>query len=186
MLPQQAVRRDEPVVVVWERRSERLLGSTIGATIVLCFRREAKANQHAQRVGVEGEEPGPFGEHQDLVRPGLADHRELGQGTPRLEQRESYRCSQIPIPATEHELSRVAEPGRADPDRDGPTQPRDGLQLCRRGRENGPGVEAHLASKRSEGSAALDVRHEISYLLPNDQMKGVPTDRSRRLTVMTP
>jgi len=93
MLPQQAVRRDEPVVVVWERRSERLLGSTIGATIVLGFRREAKADQHAQCVGVEGQEPGPFGEHKDFVRPGLADHRELRQGAARLEQRESHRCS---------------------------------------------------------------------------------------------
>ncbi len=121
MSAQQAVSRDQPVVVVWQRRRERILGSTIGATIAFCFRRDSKANQHAQCVGVEWQEPGPFGEHKDLVRSGVSDHRELGQGAARLGQREAHGCSQIALPTTEHELSSLAEPGGADADRDGPS-----------------------------------------------------------------
>jgi hypothetical protein len=186
MSPQQAVGCDQPVVIVWERRRERLLGATIGATIALCFRREAKAKQHAQRVGVEWQEPGPFREHKDLVRPGLSDHWELGQGAARLGQREAHGCSQIAIPMAEHELSRVAEPGGADPDRDGPSQPGDRLQLGPWGGKNGCWVKAHFSSKGREGSTTLHVRHEIADLLPEDQVKRIPTDRRGRPTVVAP
>jgi hypothetical protein len=173
-------------VVVWEHRSERRLSSTISGLVVLCHGRKAKATQHSQRVRIEGQKPSDLRQHEDLVGAWFPNHGEFGQGASGLGRGEAQRCLEIAIPSTEDELSRFAQPGGSNSDRNGPAQARDPLQLGRWSGYNGRWPKANLSSQGREGSAALAVGHEIPYLLPEDQVEGIPTDRGRRLTVAAP
>jgi hypothetical protein len=121
MEPQQPVRRDQPIVVVGERWSKQLLGSTIGGTVVLGIGRKTEATAHAEPVRIERQKPGALRKDEDLVGAGLPDHGELGQGASGLGDGEAKRCSEIAIPSTKHELRRLAQAGGSKLERDGPT-----------------------------------------------------------------
>jgi hypothetical protein len=154
--------------------------------VVLPIGCEAEATQHAQPVRIERQQASLLRKDEDLVGAGLPDHGKLGQGATGLGGGKAKRCPEIAIPSSENQFGRVAEARGASPERDRPTEAGDRLQ---RGRWSGQDVcwlQADLGSKRNEGSTALDVRHEVAYLLPEDQVKGIPADRGRRLAVVAP
>lgn len=173
-------------MVVGERWSKNLLGSTICGTVVLGISRKTEATEHAEPVRIERQKAGALRKDEDLVGPGLPDHRKLGQGASGLGDGEAKRCSEIAIPSTKRELRRLPQAGGSTLERDGPTEAGDRLQLGTWSGQNVTWLQANLSSKRGEGSAALGVGHEIPHLLPEDQAERIPADRGRRLPVVTP
>ena len=186
MLSQQAGGCYQRLVVLGEHRSQRLLRATIRGAVVLRVGREPEATEDAQSVGVQRKQPSGPGNDQDLVGARLSNHGEPSQGAARLSQGELQRGSKVAIPVAEHQLSRRPKPRGSGPDRNRPTQTGDGFEFGRGSGKQRPWLKAHFVAKGQKGAASLAVGHQIPDLFPENQLKGVATDRSRGLPVVAP
>ena len=184
MKSEEVVAGDERTGVFGECRGQNLLGSAVGGAVVSLLPREAEATEHTEPVGIQGEKARPPGQHEDLVRPGLPDHGELGQGLPRLGKGQAQRCSEITLPVPDRELGGLAQTSGSNRDRDGSTEtgngPQRGIGRC----QDRSGCQPDLTAQRRKCATPLGVGHQIGDLLPEDERERIAADGAPGLPVV--